>query len=230
LNNDQYFTIQEAADFIGKSTQTIRRMIKSGKFKAKRSRTPQGFNYAISKKEFTEALGISLNPTPAQPAINNHPAPTVVREVQNSETIATEQPVEAEKPTVHPVKKVDQPKAVESQVAPKQSNGTPIYIGYPQPSAPQQPQVTNKVVEKTEVIKEPCNCEVKYLDLIKELTQTLQRSTEQNEREKYELRSASQELTKKLTDLENKFRTLQVLRNAHLNKKGRGVWDWLKLI
>lgn len=40
-------TIQEAAKISGKSIQTIRRALKGKKIKAKKQRTPQGFNYSI---------------------------------------------------------------------------------------------------------------------------------------------------------------------------------------
>ncbi len=42
-------SIQEAAEISGKSIQTIRRAIKSRKVSCKRKRTPQGFNYMISR-------------------------------------------------------------------------------------------------------------------------------------------------------------------------------------
>jgi len=51
LNKD-YLTLQETAKALGKSAQTVRRMIKKGELKAQRMRTPQGFNYMI--------LGVSL--------------------------------------------------------------------------------------------------------------------------------------------------------------------------
>ena len=40
-------TLQEVADLLGKSTQTIRRMIKKGDLKAQRIKTAQGFQYGI---------------------------------------------------------------------------------------------------------------------------------------------------------------------------------------
>lgn len=45
----EYLTIQEAADLVNKSFQTLRRAIKSNKIKYRRQRTPQGFNYLIIK-------------------------------------------------------------------------------------------------------------------------------------------------------------------------------------
>ncbi|QQR54644.1 helix-turn-helix domain-containing protein [Candidatus Peregrinibacteria bacterium] len=42
-------TLQEAADLLGKSTQTVRRLIKKGELSAKQVQTPQGFQYAVSK-------------------------------------------------------------------------------------------------------------------------------------------------------------------------------------
>lgn len=49
ITNDALLTILEAAAISGKSIQTIRRAIKSKNVKVKRRKTPQGFNYLISK-------------------------------------------------------------------------------------------------------------------------------------------------------------------------------------
>ncbi|MCC6643904.1 hypothetical protein IT411_04085 [Candidatus Peregrinibacteria bacterium] len=43
------YSIQEAADVVGKSVQTIRRALKSKKIHAKKQKTPQGFNYLIEE-------------------------------------------------------------------------------------------------------------------------------------------------------------------------------------
>ncbi len=42
-------SIQEASSLSGKSLQTIRRAIKNKKIGAKRKKTPQGFNYMVSR-------------------------------------------------------------------------------------------------------------------------------------------------------------------------------------
>lgn len=47
---ETFFTIQEAADLSRKSIQTIRRAIKGNRISSKRKRTPQGFNYLISRE------------------------------------------------------------------------------------------------------------------------------------------------------------------------------------
>ncbi len=47
-------SIQEAADLVGKSVQTIRRALKSKKLVAKRQKTPQGFNYLIKEETLLE--------------------------------------------------------------------------------------------------------------------------------------------------------------------------------
>jgi excisionase family DNA binding protein len=44
-------TLQEVAELLGKSTQTIRRMIKKGDLKAQRIRTAQGFQYGIYREQ-----------------------------------------------------------------------------------------------------------------------------------------------------------------------------------
>lgn len=47
-------SIQDAADLTKKSIQTIRRAIKAKKFKFRRDKTPQGFNYMIDKNSLSE--------------------------------------------------------------------------------------------------------------------------------------------------------------------------------
>lgn len=54
-------TINEAADFLGKSTQTIRRLVKQRKIKYRRKRTPQGFNYFIEKNSLVPLSDTQLN-------------------------------------------------------------------------------------------------------------------------------------------------------------------------
>ena len=44
------YTIQEAAEAVGKSVQTIRRALKCKKLVAKKQKTPQGFNYMITEE------------------------------------------------------------------------------------------------------------------------------------------------------------------------------------
>ena len=44
------YTIQEAAEAVNKSVQTIRRALKSRKLVAKKQKTPQGFNYMITEE------------------------------------------------------------------------------------------------------------------------------------------------------------------------------------
>ena len=58
---NQLLSIAEAAVTIGKSTQTIRRMIKGKKIKFRRKRTPQGFTYYIDK---TSLLAVEGGPQP----------------------------------------------------------------------------------------------------------------------------------------------------------------------
>jgi len=50
-------TLQEVAELLGKSTQTIRRMIKKGDLKAQRIRTAQGFQYGIYREQVQESTG-----------------------------------------------------------------------------------------------------------------------------------------------------------------------------
>ena len=58
---NEYITIQDASELSGKSVQTIRRAVKAGKLKAKKKRTPQGFNYSISKTSLSEFYGVVFN-------------------------------------------------------------------------------------------------------------------------------------------------------------------------
>lgn len=55
-----YITIQEASDLSGKSIQTIRRAVKSKKLEYRRKRTPQGFNYLISRESVIEVYKLRI--------------------------------------------------------------------------------------------------------------------------------------------------------------------------
>ncbi len=52
--SEVFLTIQEAAEISGKSIQTIRRALKSTKLEGKRKKTPQGFNYMISRESLAQ--------------------------------------------------------------------------------------------------------------------------------------------------------------------------------
>ncbi|MDX9970305.1 MAG: helix-turn-helix domain-containing protein [Candidatus Gracilibacteria bacterium] len=60
----EYLTIQEAADLVNKSFQTLRRAIKSNKIKYRRQRTPQGFNYMIIKESLFDYY--KVNPSASE--------------------------------------------------------------------------------------------------------------------------------------------------------------------
>jgi len=47
----KFLSIHEAAEYIEKSTQTIRRMIKRGDIQAQRVKTPQGFHYVVAAED-----------------------------------------------------------------------------------------------------------------------------------------------------------------------------------
>jgi len=53
-----FLTIQEAAMISGKSIQTIRRAIKSKKIKARKSKTPQGYNYMVDRQSLVSLYEI----------------------------------------------------------------------------------------------------------------------------------------------------------------------------
>lgn len=56
----QLITIQEAAKISQKSTQTIRRLIKTNKLKCKRRRTPQGFHYEVQKDSLAKYFDLNF--------------------------------------------------------------------------------------------------------------------------------------------------------------------------
>jgi excisionase family DNA binding protein len=53
--SETFATLKEAAELLGKSTQTLRRMIKKDEIKHKRMKTPQGFHYVIPRSELPSA-------------------------------------------------------------------------------------------------------------------------------------------------------------------------------
>ncbi len=65
---ETFLTIQEAAEVSGKSIQTIRRALKTNKLEHKRKRTPQGFNYMISRESLIDAFKLSDSLFDREPA------------------------------------------------------------------------------------------------------------------------------------------------------------------
>lgn len=63
------YTIQEAAEAVGKSVQTIRRALKSRKLIAKKQKTPQGFNYLVGE----EALFALYKVNRSHASLKNNP-------------------------------------------------------------------------------------------------------------------------------------------------------------
>jgi len=63
------YTIQEAAEAVNKSVQTIRRALKSKKLVAKKQKTPQGFNYLVGE----EALFALYKVNRSHASIKNNP-------------------------------------------------------------------------------------------------------------------------------------------------------------
>lgn len=55
----KFLTIQESADLSKKSIQTIRRALKSKKIKYRKTKTPQGFNYLVSRDSLCEVYKIA---------------------------------------------------------------------------------------------------------------------------------------------------------------------------
>jgi len=55
---ETFLSIQEAAELSDKSIQTIRRAIKSKRLKARKKKTPQGYNYMIEKDSLRKAFDL----------------------------------------------------------------------------------------------------------------------------------------------------------------------------
>lgn len=71
----EFLSLQEVADELGKSTQTIRRMIKKGEIRAERIRTPQGFQYAIERGALTYKRPAQATQEPSQNRPDPSPTP-----------------------------------------------------------------------------------------------------------------------------------------------------------
>lgn len=73
-----FITIQEAAELLDKSTQTIRRMIKRGELMAKKIRTPQGFHYVIARDSIDTLPWENPMPPAEVPQEPPMPSPTII--------------------------------------------------------------------------------------------------------------------------------------------------------
>jgi archaellin len=60
------YTIQEAAEAVNKSVQTIRRALKSKKLVAKKQKTPQGFNYLVGEEALFALYKVTRSHVPIQ--------------------------------------------------------------------------------------------------------------------------------------------------------------------
>ncbi len=64
MNQQDFLTLEEAANGLGKSVQTVRRMIKRGELPAKSVKTPQGFQYVVNRDDVypnaTKEPGVDL--------------------------------------------------------------------------------------------------------------------------------------------------------------------------
>lgn len=54
--NQDFLTLEEVAKVLDKSVQTVRRLIKKGELAAKRTKTPQGFQYVVNREEIFSNL------------------------------------------------------------------------------------------------------------------------------------------------------------------------------
>jgi len=89
-----YITIQEAADLSRKSVQTIRRAIKAKKLKARKEKTPQGFNYKVEKASLAELYGIMVG---AEKISNVKPAPQKEETKSEEKSVKKAEPKESKK-------------------------------------------------------------------------------------------------------------------------------------
>jgi len=109
-----FITIQEAAEYLGKSAQTIRRMIKRGDLNAKRIKTPQGFHYVLPREEieYKPARPKVVEKTPeemldntiVEKSVEAQVIEEIIQATSQNELLTNQQPVEpqkqAPKPTV----------------------------------------------------------------------------------------------------------------------------------
>ena len=90
--------INQAAFISGKSIQTIRRAIKARKIAARKQKTPQGFNYFISKKSvqefFSAPTGHNFQDIPVEDMENHMVIQEAIRDTLQEATQQTSQIVE----------------------------------------------------------------------------------------------------------------------------------------
>lgn len=95
---NQLITITEAADLIDKSIQTIRRLIKGGKVKYRRKKTPQGFNYMIDKASLMEVFDMA----PQQEQPSSFQKPEMQEPTRESATQSAQEPSRQQQPIHEP--------------------------------------------------------------------------------------------------------------------------------
>ena|GEM_PF-819093 len=96
-------TIQEAAKLSGKSTQTIRRLIKNNKIKFKKQRTPQGFNYQLYEDSVAKHFGVTVEKVEeikkaakVEDVFELGVEPDTVRSKRKKKSVLDEQPIPME--------------------------------------------------------------------------------------------------------------------------------------
>ncbi|MEK7544814.1 MAG: hypothetical protein AAB551_01665 [Patescibacteria group bacterium] len=98
LEKTDLIDINQAAFISGKSIQTIRRAIKSKKIIARKQRTPQGFNYFISKKSvqdfFCAPTGHNFQDIPVEDMENHMIIQEAIQETLQEATQQTSQSLE----------------------------------------------------------------------------------------------------------------------------------------
>jgi rRNA maturation protein Rpf1 len=85
-------TIQEAAELSGKSIQTLRRALKNRKFVAKKKKTPQGFNYLITRESLVAFYKLKNVPPVSgreQGSIKNNEPPVETQKKEITSEYAT---------------------------------------------------------------------------------------------------------------------------------------------
>ncbi|KKU80155.1 MAG: hypothetical protein UY05_C0013G0004 [Candidatus Peregrinibacteria bacterium GW2011_GWA2_47_7] len=69
MNQQDFLTLEEAAKGLGKSVQTVRRMIKRGELPAKRVKSPQGFQYVVDREDVFPNARDTSKSQPVEPEV-----------------------------------------------------------------------------------------------------------------------------------------------------------------
>lgn len=99
--HSEYLTLQEAADLLGKSTQTVRRLIKRGELTAQRIQTPQGFQYAVLRNSLVGRPIVASFQAEEMPPPNLTPVPEPMHEPMHEPEPVPAPPLRDEPPEMY---------------------------------------------------------------------------------------------------------------------------------